>query len=205
MSVANAAYLVDTGPPDLSFSHLEYLNNYANRPYGELYKTFTQRRHLAASFNITDASTITSLGAYLWNDGLAGVTYELHQGGPTGSLVYSGRVDSVGTADFYTLSGLNLAVEAGLYTLNFIASYGFDGFLGGGAQGSPDALMATFYSYDASTWEANVGTTYSIQVGGTTVGGATGVPAPLPLLGVLSAFSWSRKIRSRIKHASQLT
>jgi hypothetical protein len=189
VSAAQAAYLVDTGLPDIGTVKLRNVDT-------------TKPQHLGASFNIASDSTITSLGAYMYNSGSGSVTYELHQGGPTGSLVYSGTVASVGVADYYTLSDLNLAVGSGLYTLNFIASYGFNGGMNSGAPGLPDALTATYFSNDTTNWKSAGGATFGIQVGGT-AGGATGVPAPLPLLGVVGAFAWSRKLRSRIQRASQ--
>lgn len=131
-----------------------------------------------------------------------GVTYELRQGGPTGSLLYSGFVSSVGSPDYYTVSGLNVPVAAGGYTLNFLASSGFQGEMTSGAPASPDALTAIYYSNDTSTWNTDGGVSYGVRVGGTS-GGATGVPAPLPLLGVLGAFAWSRKLRNRIRLAKQ--
>lgn len=198
MSAAQAAYLVDTGTPIISAGYVG-LANFTMDMMGESYP---MEQYLAASFDIDSASTITSLGAYMFNNGSGDVTYELHQGGPTGSLVYSGTVSAVSSASYYTLSGLNLDVGAGAYTLNFVASYGFDGGLVAGAPSVPDALTAIYFSNDASTWNTDGGVTYGIQVGGT-AGGATGVPAPLPLLGVVGAFAWSRKLRGRIRRATQ--
>lgn len=200
MGAAQAAYLVDTGVPNIAKGDVS-LSNFTRDEWGYQY---TSQQYLAASFNITSASTISSLGAYMYNNGSGAVTYELHQGTPTGALVYSGTVSSVGGPDYYTLSGLNLDVAAGAYSLNLVVSNGFDGGLYVGAPGLPDALTASYVSNDASNWtlfDKSYGFQYGIQVGGT-AGGATGVPAPLPLLGVVGAFAWSRKLRGRIKRAT---
>lgn len=202
MGAAQAAYLVDTGAPNIEAGYVG-LSNYTMDEWGFQY---TSQQYLAASFDITSASTITSLGAYMYNNGSGAVTFELHQGTPTGALVYSGTVSSVGGPDYYTLSGLNLDVAAGAYSLNLVVSNGFDGGLYIGAPGLPDALTASYVSNDASNWWL-YNTSYGIQVGGTAGGatgggGATGVPAPLPLLGVVGAFAWSRKLRGRIKRAT---
>lgn len=200
MSAAQAAYLVDTGLPTPGGTSL--VNYTVDFGGGEFYD---QQQYLAASFTLAEASTITSLGAYMYNNGSGSVTYELHQGGPTGDLVFSSSIAVGSTPDYYTISDMNVAVDAGVYTLNFIASYGFNGYLESGAPGSPDALTTTYFSNDATTWTDIGVQSYGIQVGGTASGGATGVPAPLPLLGVIGAFGWSRKLRSRIKRASQLS
>lgn len=166
MTAAQAAYLVDTGTPPNS-SYYTGLGYYSMDMYGYEYTT---QQHLATSFNIVNDSTITSLGAYLYNNGSGSVTYELHEGGPNGILLYRGNVSSVGAADYYTLSGLNLAVDAGLYTLNLIAGYGFDGGLPTGAPGKPDTLTAAYWSNDGISWNQDGGDfSYGIRVEGTPV------------------------------------
>ena len=123
MSAAQAAYLVDTGLPSLGAGGTG-LANYTMDMMGE---ETLQTQYLAASFTLAEASTITSLGAYMYNNGSGPVTYELHQGGPTGDLVYSSSIAVGSTPGYYTISDMNVAVDAGAYTLNFIASYGFNG------------------------------------------------------------------------------
>lgn len=164
MSAAHAAYLVDTGLPNLGAGGTG-LANYTLEFGGGM--VFDQQQYLAASFTLAEASTITSLGAYMYNNGSGSITYELHQGGPTGELMYSSSIAVGATPDYYTISDMNVVVDAGVYTLNFIASYGFNGEMTSGAPGSPDALTAIYFSNDAITWNNDGGATYGIQVGGT--------------------------------------
>lgn len=167
MTAAQAAYLVDTGTPPNS-SYYTGLGYYDSVDWDGYWDTTQQ--HLATSFNIANDSTITSLGAYLYNNDSGSVTYELHEGGPNGTLLYRGTVSSVGAANYYTLSGLNLAVDAGLYTLNLIAGYGFNGGLPTGAPGKPDTLTAAYVSNDGISWNRDWGDfSYGIRVEGTPV------------------------------------
>ena len=191
MNAAHAAYLVDTGIPTKSSYYYTVYNHGSDR-----------LAYVAASFNIASASTITSLGSYIYNKGSGSVTYELRQGGPNGTVLYSGdtSASSLSGYSYRNVSGLNINVEAGGYTLNFLATDGFNGGMRYGAPVSPNGLTAVYVSHDASSWGFDSGS-YTIQVGGMASAPAP-VPAPLPILGAFAAFGWSRKLRKRIKEAN---
>lgn len=116
MGSAQAAYILDTGP-GAAGSTMITLNN-----VGISYQ------NLGVSFNVSQASSITSVEAWIGN-GTGNVLFELHDGAnPNGSVLFSSLVTISDTTNGWRgATGLNWNVAAGDYALALIAQPGFNG------------------------------------------------------------------------------
>lgn len=197
ISAQATTYVFDTGTPGTEGSIS--LDNYTIDFGGGA--TLNAYQGIATAFSLDDAN-ISTVEAYLgMQSSPADVTYQLRQGSGdwNGTLAASGTV-SVGTTDWYGLSGLNQAVTAGTYTLFLLPQFGAEGSAFLPATSGPDALSAgwSFRSVggDLNSYNGQ----YGIRIGGE----ATPVPAPLPILGAIAAIGWSRKLRRRIRESQAL-
>ena len=120
VGAVEAAYILDTGPAPSGSTSLSLDNQGVNF------------QHLGVTFNVSQASSITSVEGWIGASGLGNVLFELHAGNsPTGALLFSTLVAIGSTADDWRgATGLDWDVTAGDFTLTAIAQPGFGGWMG---------------------------------------------------------------------------
>jgi hypothetical protein len=168
MGLAQAAYIVDTGPAPAGGTAL------ALESLGVSYQ------NLGATFNVAQHSSITSVEG--WIGGTGSLLFELHQGAtPNGALLYSSLVSFNNGADAWKGAlGLAWDVLAGDYTLAVIAQPGFNGQM----LVSPPNPLAT--NWFANPLNPNWGTTTFTM--GWRVGADPAAAVPEPGSLALAAF-----------------
>lgn len=78
-----AELLFDTGPPNPVEGYVGLANFYWD-DMGFGFGGFLQQQYLATSFTLDSDATISSFGAFLYNNGTGSVTYQLREGIPPG-------------------------------------------------------------------------------------------------------------------------
>ncbi len=198
ISAQATAYVFDTGTPGTSQSTSLYYYSMFDPMFGMTYYS----QGIAGAFSLDSPTTISSVEAYLGMSSAATVTYQVRQGSGNwnGDVIATGNVTVGTTPGWYGLTGLNQAVTADTYTLFLLPQYGANGRAYVPATSGPDALSAgwTFNTQGGTLYGGS--SAYGIRIGGE----PTPVPAPLPILGAVAAFGWSRKLRRRIRESQAL-
>lgn len=183
--LAQAAYVLDTGTPTS-------ISNAALQDIGSPIGTSRSRQHLGVTFNVAQASSITSVEGYIGTATGGNLRFELHEGAsPSGALLFSSQVSTAAfTLDWLGATGLDWDVSAGDYTLTVIAQADFQGYMRYGASAPAGT---EWFQGNSGTW-ATIGD--NLNMGWRIGADAASVPAPatLGLVGLgLAGLALSRR------------